>query len=457
MKLPATSRIITAALVHVTAWSFAQAQEYAKGKISRNIYRVPYANSMYIRTNQNDYVNHGGSMDSVAVEKVCAMAAATPCGSTSDCGAGGGVCQEGYCTRPCDSDVDCSPIGGTCEYVLVAPADGIVCQVIDHYNDCGCNRGAFGSFGNNLVILHANAEMTRFLHIKQGSASLFGVTAGMLVQQGQAVGIEGDVGNTCDRGGTPPRVGSCLSDAVVVPAKACFRGSVTVECLVDADCSGECNGSTCVGGSQSGMACPNGDSDCADECRFTSCGRHIHWNITRYTTGEVVNPFTCGIPDNLHDAGSTHLAPCGEIPAAYPTNATLATGALTGQGTFRILQAYNTITGGATDVSNRASLVLHAGNKITVAAGFKVHSDAYFRAEIESPDWTAASGRPIPSSCPCTDAMLFCYQWSDPASPDGVTQGCDTPGPTANSCHGCETLSGGTRCCSCILNDSCAP
>ena len=434
----------------------ALAQEYAKGKISRNVYRIPYADSMSLNQGGNDYTNHGGSMDSVANRKVCTLAAVTPCSTNTQCATVGGICSSGYCIDSCTSDNDCTAAGGSCDFVLVSPADGIVCQIIDHYSDCGCLR-RFGQFGNLVTILHANAEMTRFLHVKQDSAPLFGLTPGMSVQQGQPVAIEGDVGRTC--GGTSPaRIGSCLSPTTV-PDKACDDSFPFVACDSDADCSGFCNGSTCVGGTFSGRDCTSA-SDCSDQCNSTSCGRHIHWNITRFTTGEVMNPFTCGIPGNIYQAHSSYFAPCGAPPGGYPSNNSLTSTVLSGFGTFLVRQAHNTISAASVIVTNQASLVLHAGNKITLSRGFRVSSDGYFRAEIETPDMTAASLRPVPAACPCTGATEYCFQWTDPMSPDGVTQGCPEPGPGSGKCHGCPSASGGsggTRCCPCVGNGDCQP
>jgi hypothetical protein len=240
---------------------------------------------------------------------------------------------------------------------------------------------------------------------------------------------------------------------------ACDRAFPFVACGTDADCSGACAGTTCVGGTFNGRSCAN-DSDCADECKLTSCGRHIHWNITRYTTGEVMNPFTCGIPGNIYQANSSQFAPCGAPPSSYPSSTTLSPASLSGFGTFSVRQAHQTITAGTQSVSNQASLVLHAGGKITLSPGFQVFADGYFRAEIESPDTTAASLRPVPPTCPCTNATEYCYQWSDPSSPDGVKQGCSTPGPALNKCAGCPTASGGSggsRCCGCIPAGDCQP
>ena len=121
---------------------------------------------------------------------------------------------------------------------------------------------------------------------------------------------------------------------------------------------------------------------------------------------------------------------------------------------------HNTITASTATISNQASLVLHAGNKVTLLPGFRVFPDGYFRAEIESPDRTAPSQRPMPDDCPCSNAVEFCYQWSDPSSADGVAQGCATPGPQSDKCHGCPVNvggSGGQRCCGCLMAGDCQP
>ena len=83
-------RIVTAMMVYGAVFSIAQADVIVKGKISRNVYRIPYAASMSINIGGNDYVGHGGSMDSSASQKVCTSAAATACSSDAGCGVVGG-------------------------------------------------------------------------------------------------------------------------------------------------------------------------------------------------------------------------------------------------------------------------------------------------------------------------------------------------------------------------------
>lgn len=148
----------------------------AKGKISRNMYRAPYADGTWYTHSTSDYFGHGGSFDTFSI-----------------------------------------PSGG----VLVAPADGVICLAVDHLNDCGCTADsshAIGGCGNQIALAHANGEMSAFLHVQQFSIrNAFGVSnpadlIGMPVAAGQMIALEGDVGRTC--GNTSgPRWGTCISQA----------------------------------------------------------------------------------------------------------------------------------------------------------------------------------------------------------------------------------------------------
>ena len=432
------------------------------GRISRNVYRIPWANSVVVKFNRSaDYYGHNGSMDTSGISCVSVAAAATVCSSDADCATVGGTCISGYCIdNLCDVCETTDGIGA-CDYVLVAPADGIICRVIEHYNDCGCNRSAFGSFGNGLAILHANGEMSAFLHVKQWSASFFGITPGMFVTQGQPIAIEGDVGNTCGETDSV-RTGTCRLSDPNVPALACKDVFPFVECRDDTDCDGGvCTSGMCAGGVRPGDTCTT-TSDCNPKCRSTACGRHAHWNIQKYTTGELMNPLTCGIPGNLYEADSVYQAPCGTSPNSYNQNENLSQVNLNGlaRTQAKVLQAINSITASTVVVRNQASLVLHAGSKVQLLPGFHAYGDGYFRAEIARPDTTAPSTWPMPDDCPCTGVMRLCYQWSDPTSPntDGIEQGCTPIGPAANFCDGCPTSiggSGGVQCCPCVAADTC--
>lgn len=456
-----------AVLLGFAVWSdTAQAEHNSahKGKISRNVYRIPYANTQTLTMGANsNYYKHKGSMDTVSIGRVCTAAAATVCVTNSDCASVGGTCQGGFCIQICTSNANCDPGGGQCDYVIVAPADGLICWVIEHYNDCGCNGPAFGPYGNVVMILHANGERSGFLHVKQWSPMLFGITPDMFVSQGQPIAIEGDVGNTC--GGTTARTGTCLEKPDVppdVPPMACKDVFPFVACTADTNCDGGvCTSGTCVGGLREGKDCTSTD-DCNPKCKSTGCGRHIHWSIARYTTGELVNPFTCGIPGNIYKSGDDQKSPCGTEAPSYNDDENLTSAdSLSGFEKFKVIQAHNTITVSTPSplstltVKNHASLVLHAGNRITLQPSFRVLPDGYFRAEIADPDKTAPSSWSAPNSCPCTGAVGFCYERSDPTSADGVEQLCPTPGPQKDQCHGCPGISGGQRCCPCVTNGTC--
>ena len=358
------------------------------GAISKNVYRIPYAGSSTSVMGAGDYFDHGGSMDIRNNSSVC----------------------TGNLSLACTSNLTCAMAGaGTCQFVMVAPAPGRVCMVIEHFDDCG-SAGGYGPYGNLVVILHANGEASRFLHVKQWSPSLFGLSVGDFVNAGQPIAIDGDVGRsqggqstTCGPDG-PPRYGTCLTS---VPA-----GS-------------------------------------------TNCFRHSHWNVIRYTTGEVLNPFTCGIPGNRYVSGEDYTqVACGTTPGNYGTNVGISGQNFNGLGATAIFQRHATITASTVTVENQGSLVYHAGDKVRLIPGFRVGPGAYFRAEVgAAPDATApGAGLGIPGSCPCSNAQGFCVEWSDPSFVDRVQQGCPTPGPTFSLCHGCSF---GGRCCPCENAGTC--
>jgi len=357
------------------------------GAISRNIYRVPYAGNSMLLPGAGDYFDHGGSMDIRNNSRVC----------------------TGNITRTCVGDFVCALAGeGTCEYVMVAPAAGRVCTVVEHFDDCG-PAGGYGQFGNVVVILHANGEASRFLHVQQWSPNFFGVDVGDFVSAGQPIAIDGDVGRS--QGGSamscgpdgPSRFGTCLTSVPV--------GS-------------------------------------------GNCYRHSHWNIIRYRTGEVLNPFTCGISGNRYQSGQSYApVSCGSTPGNYTSSSSFSGITYSGFGVTGIVQRHVSILASTVKVQNQASLVYHAGNSVRLTPGFLAEAGSYFRAEAGTPDITSASsGTGIPGNCPCTGAQGFCVQWSDLSVPDRVRQGCQQPGPSFDSCHGCDI---GGRCCACQTAGTC--
>jgi hypothetical protein len=360
-----------------------------QGKISRNVYRVPYATGMIGDQGGNDFVAHCGAFDTRARTRVCTNTLSA-----------------------CTSNSQCSP-GGTCEFVLVAPANGIVCSVIEHFDDCGCS-GSYGPFGNAVVILHANGEMSAFLHLKQWSPSIFDVQPGMQVSAGTPIGVEGDVGRTCNGDNSlttcvtdgRPRIGTCLE---TLPSDA------------------------------------------------TNCYRHIHWGITRYNSFgnfESVQPFTCGISGNVYEPNTSFTAgSCASV--ACGADLTLPNQVFSGYGTFQVFQGRGQYTANSITVQNQASVAMHACDKVTLRPGFHADAGAYFRAEIGLPNRTAPSAWPAPASCPCGDTgWRMCVQRSDPTEADNVEHLCNPPGPFTDGCHGCG-FTGATRCCPCVTNGTC--
>ncbi len=155
----------------------------AKGKLSKNIYRMPYQNGESITVSQ-DYVGHGS----------------TPAGNTG----------------PMDMNSSSNPS------IIVAAAPGRVIALNDSRNDCGCHAN-FGPCANIIDILHDNGEMSRHLHIQQNSASVFaGLSVNDCVVTGQIIAIEGDVGWTCSNSTSErlPVVGTCINtlpDPLITP------------------------------------------------------------------------------------------------------------------------------------------------------------------------------------------------------------------------------------------------
>ncbi len=263
-----------------------------KGKISRNFYRTPYEGgvSFFITSATGDYIGHGGSMD----------------------------------TR-----------GAPANTALVAMADGVVCSFNDSRNDCGCD-GAYGSCGNCITIVHDNGEMSRYLHLRQGSITAAGMFVGRQVYAGEIVGMEGDVGRTCGNDG-PPRAGTCIAE---VPAGA------------------------------------------------GNCFRHNHWNVIRIATGEPLMPMTCEIPGSVYTetsyvgSGDCSTTPCVASFSASGQN-------LSGLGTWRVWQADTTVTLSTVAVSSSAAVVAHAGERVRLTPGFHASPGGYFRAEIGTCNTTA--------------------------------------------------------------------
>jgi hypothetical protein len=146
----------------------------AKGKMSKNFYRIPYGDGVRLQV-VYDYIDHGN----------------TPAGDTGK------------------MDI----IADAANQLLVAAADGIVDYVRDYGDDCGCDA-QYGPCANVIIIRHANDEQTEYVHIKQHSAL---VSQGDTVAMGDAIAIEGDVGFTCSPDGRPPTADTCLAS---VPAGA---------------------------------------------------------------------------------------------------------------------------------------------------------------------------------------------------------------------------------------------
>lgn len=210
---------------------------------------------------------------------------------------------------------------------LVAGAAGIVLSVRDSLDDCGCDS-QYGSCANSIKILHANGERSEYVHIVYNSAT---VAPGDTVYQGQVIATEGSVGWSCG-GEEAPRAGTCLDS---IPAGA------------------------------------------------GNCLRHLHWIVRRVSTSELVNPMICGISNNIFQNMVTYTGnDCSAGGCAADQDFT-ALYNYTGYGTFKVYQAVNTIQNSNTFVvQDSASVVFHAGSKITLKPGFHARSNSHFRAEI---------------------------------------------------------------------------
>jgi len=132
----------------------------AKGKISKNFYRLPYDDGVAVDAT-NDYIGHGQS----------------PAGDTG----------------PMDIHAQAA------DQLIVAAAPGRVISVFDGNDDCGCHED-YGPCANMIRIDHENGERTVYLHIKKNSAM---VDTGDCVVEGQPIAVEGDVGWTCGNGRSP--------------------------------------------------------------------------------------------------------------------------------------------------------------------------------------------------------------------------------------------------------------
>ncbi len=148
----------------------------AKGKISRNMYRIPYGNTVSVTMNQ-DYIDHGN----------------TPAGDTGS-----------------------MDLVGPGTPAILAAAAGTVIAVNDNLNGCGCNA-AYGPCANVIQIQHANDEVSTYLHIAQNSATNNNIFLNTVVTQGQQIGVEGDVGWTCGGGSAPRTSPGCNSPVNIVP------------------------------------------------------------------------------------------------------------------------------------------------------------------------------------------------------------------------------------------------
>ena len=261
----------------------------ATGKLSKNIYRVPYANGVQVTINQ-DYIDHGS----------------TPAGNTGP------------------MDITATLAG----QALVAAAPGTVTVVNDLLSDCGCDS-AYGPCANSIRIQHANNEVSIYLHLAQNSAT---VIPGDVVSAGQVIATEGDVGWTCSPDGRSPTAGSCIPS---VPAGA------------------------------------------------GNCGRHLHWEVRRVTTNELVNPMICDIASNVFVDDALYIAAnCnpGNCGSDISTNGPIT---YSGLGSFGVFQASNSISNnGGFVTQDSASVVFRSGNRITLKPGFNAATNSYFRAEI---------------------------------------------------------------------------
>jgi hypothetical protein len=221
-------------------------------------------------------------------------------------------------------------------YTLVAAADGEVIAVNDSRDDCGCDS-AYGPCANAIRIMHANGEMARYLHIRKNSAM---VTVGQMVQEGDPIAIEGDVGFTCGSG-RDPVADICLAS---VPPGA------------------------------------------------GRCGPHLHWDVRRDSTGELLNPMICGIQGGVLVDGDEYFGnPCGTLSACLGVQIR-SNEVHNGFGTFLVVQSEQSVTASTVTVSNFASLVYRAQDRIRLLPGFQAGAgNSYFRGEIGACNVTAPS------------------------------------------------------------------
>lgn len=282
-----------------TALSMAQPAN-AQGKISRNFYRIPYADGLQVLMGR-DYVDHGN----------------TPAGDVGP--------------------MDMSGESGGPPFYLVAAADGEVIFVEDSRSDCGCDS-QYGACANSVRIRHANGEMAAYVHLQQNSATNAGMAPGVLVSQGDVIGIEGDVGWTCGDG-RAPTAGTCLSSV------------------------------------------PTGAGNCAP---------HLHWLVWRESTSERVNPMTCGIANNIYVDDQMYTAAACDPPTYCLGSQNISGQTYDGFGSFHVVQTYESITADTLVVQNYASVVLHAADSVRLLPGFRAgEGNSYFRAEIGPCDTTA--------------------------------------------------------------------
>ena len=251
-------------------------------------------------------------------------------------------------------------IGQDPPHTIVAIAHGIIEDLDDSHNECGAH-GAFCCCVNWIGVRHLNGEISRYYHIRQGTATSLGLAPGVFVIQGQTLGIEGDVGITGGTPGTsPPRTGPCVP---TLPSDY-----------------------------------PTG----------TGCQDHLHFAVFRATTGEMVVPMTCGIAGNVYASPQTYTpAPCDPSPAGCDDNQVLSGLSVTD---IQVIQANDTISADTVTVENAAAVVLHAGNKVRLLPGFHARAGSYFRAEIGGCNTSAASpgGFSNPSSCPGVTCSPAC-------------------------------------------------
>jgi hypothetical protein len=265
--------------------------------LSEGWYRIPYANGTEVKITR-DYVDHGNNGGSQA------------------------SANEG------PMDMIAVNIVGT----IVAAADGIVEEVFDGREDCGCHNTYALCQTNRVRILHPNGEESTYLHLAHNSVT---VSEGQVVYAGQTIGIEGDVGYTCGNG----RLANNL-------------------------------GGTCSAANQSA----------ADPC-----GRHLHFTVRR--GAKFLNPRICS-PDVasdyfiFEDNDTYTAANCGtstcQTPALNFNNKTF-------DGVMRAYPVQGGITTNNAVViedSDYTSIDFQAGTAIQLNAGFEAKAGSYFRASI---------------------------------------------------------------------------